>query len=142
MEIPDPDPQIFHIISKIFCHALGQGRDQNLVFLLDLFIYFCHKVINLSFDWTYLYLRIKKSCRADDLFCPEEFMVKLIFSRCCRYKHYLVKLVLEFIKAQWTVILGRRKSEAVIHQCLFTALITGIHTANLGNCLMGLIYNK
>ena len=31
---------------------------------------------------------------------------------------------------------------SVIHQCLFTALITGIHTANLGNCLMGLIYNK
>ena len=69
-------------------------------------------------------------------------MVIFIFSRCRRYKHYLVKLVLEFIKAQWTVVLGRWKSEAVIYQGLFTALITGIHTAHLRNCFVRLIYNK
>ena len=142
MEVPDTDSQILHIIRKVLCHTFGQSRDQDFIFLFNFLIYFCYKIIDLSFDRTHLHLRIKKPCRTDDLLCAEKLMVIFIFSRCRRYKHYLVKLVLEFIKAQWTVILGRRKSEAVIHQCLFTALITGIHTANLGNCLMGLIYNK
>ena len=99
MKIPDTDSQIFHIIGKVFCHTFGQSSDQNFVFLLDLFIYFCHKIIDLSFDRTHLYLRIKKSGRADDLLCPEKFMIKLIFSRCCRYEHHLVQLGLKFIKA-------------------------------------------
>ena len=142
MEVSDTDSQILHIIGKVLCHTFGQGRDQDFIFLFNFLIYFCYKIIDLSFDRTHLHLRIKKPCRTDDLLCTEKLMVIFIFSRCRRYKHYLVKLVLEFIKAQWAVILGRWKSEAVIHQCLFTALITGIHTANLGNCLMGLIYNK
>ena len=99
MKIPDTDSQIFHIIGKVLCHTFGQSRDQDFVFLLDLFIYFCYKIIDLSFDRTHLYLRIKKSGRADDLLCPEKFMVKLIFSRCCRYEHHLVQLGLKFIKA-------------------------------------------
>ena len=142
MKVSDTDSQILHIIGKVLCHTFGQGRDQDFIFLFNFLIYLCYKIIDLSFDRTHLHLRIKKPCRTDDLLCAEKLMGIFIFSRCRRYKHYLVKLVLEFIKAQWTVILGRRKSEAVIHQCLFTALITGIHTANLGNCLMGLIYNK
>ena len=142
MEITDTDSQILHIIRKIFSHTFGQGRDQDFVFLFNFFIYLCYKIIDLSFDRTHLHLRIKKPCRTDDLLRTEKLMVIFIFSRCCRYKHHLVKLVFEFIKAQWTVVFGRRESEAVIYQCLFTALITCIHTANLGNCLMGLIYNK
>ena len=131
MEITYTNADIFHIIRQIFRHTFCQCRDKNLISLFYFFIDFSDQVIDLTFHRTHLNLRIQKSGRADDLLCAEHLMIRLILSRCRRDKHHLIQFVFEFIKTQRTIVLRRRQAEPIIHQCLFTALITGIHTANL-----------
>ena len=49
MKVSDTDSQILHIIGKVLCHTFGQGRDQDFIFLFNFLIYFCYKIIDLSF---------------------------------------------------------------------------------------------
>ena len=93
------DPHILHILGKILCHPFGQGCDQDLMLLFYLFIHFSDQVIDLAFYRTYLYFRIQKAGRTDELFCTKKFMICFVFTRSSRYKQNLIQLLLKFIKA-------------------------------------------
>ena len=99
MKVTHTDTYILHIFCQVFCHSFGQGRDQDLVALVHFFVYFADQIVDLSFDRADFYLRIEKSCRTDDLFCTEKFVLCLILSRCCRDKQDLVEFVFELIEA-------------------------------------------
>ena len=142
MQISDPDSHILHVFCQILRHSFRKSRDQNLVSPVRFFVYLTDQIINLTLDRANLDLRIEKTCRTDDLLCTQKLMLRFILSRCCRDKQNLIQFIFKFIKTQRTVILCRRQTEAIIHQCLLAALITGIHSSDLRNGLMGLIYNK
>ena len=116
MEIADTDPDLPHIIRKIFCHPLRQCRDQHLILLTDLLIHFAHQIIDLSFHRTHLNLRIQKTGRPYHLLRPQKFMLLLIRTWSCRDKHHLVYLTFKFFKVQGAVVLCRRKTEAIFYQ--------------------------
>ena len=48
--------------------------------------------------------------------------------------------MLKLIKGQRSVIIGRRQTEAMLHQHLLTRAVTGIHSANLRQRYMRLIH--
>ena len=139
VKIPHPNAQFLHIIGQIFCHPLGQSGDQHLVFSFYFLADLPDQIINLSFHRTHRHLRIQKTGRPDDLFRSQQLMLRLIVSRCCRHEQHLIDLTLKFFKIQWTVILGRRQTESIVHQRVFPALVSKIHSADLWNGLVGLI---
>ena len=99
MEVADADSYVFHVFCQVFCHSFGKGSDQDFVFLGDFFIYFAYKVVDLAFDRTDFYFRVKEAGRADDLFGTEEFVLVFILSRCCGYEHDLIQFRFEFFEA-------------------------------------------
>ena len=104
MKIFHTNIQFFHISSQIFCHPLRQGSYQNFILLRYLFINLTNQIINLSLYWPDINRWVKKSCRTDNLFCPEHLMLSLIHIRSRRYKKHLINSLLKFIKIKRTVI--------------------------------------
>ena len=78
MQIADTDADLFHIISQILCHTLGQGRDKYLVLFGDLFVDLCDQIIDLAFYRAHKNLRIQQSCGTDDLLCTQHFMLLFV----------------------------------------------------------------
>ena len=141
MQIFYPDPQIPHIIGQLLRHPLGKCGDENFVVIFHFFIDLSHQIINLPFHRPHLHLGIQKPGGTDNLLRPEHFMIFLIFSRRRRHKQHLIHPLLKFREIQWPIVLGRRKSEPVIHQRGLSGLVPGIHSPDLGNRLVGLIDN-
>ena len=141
MQIFYADPGFPDIIRKIFRHTLCKRCDQDLVVFFYFFIDLSHKIIDLSLHWSHGDLRIKKSCRADDLLRAEKFMVRLVSGRGCGHEHHLIDMGLKLLKIQWAVIQGRRQAESIIHQCLLSRPVTEIHAADLRKRDMGLVHD-
>ena len=141
MKVFYPDPHLPHIIGQILSHTLGQGSHQNLIALVHLLIDFTYKVVDLSFHRADRDLRIQKSCRADDLFRPKQFVISLIIRWSCRYKHHLIDLALELPEIQGPVVQGGRQTEPIFHQCGLAGSVARIHPPHLRQRNMRLVDN-
>ena len=69
-------------------------------------------------------------------------MLVFIDIRSCRYKKHLINFLLKFFKIKWSVVQCRRQTESIIHQCCFSWTIARIHSTNLWNGNMWLIYDN
>ena len=141
MQIFHPNTDFLHIIREILCHPLGQCGDQYLMMLCDLLVDLSDQVIDLSLYRAHLYFRIQQTCGTNDLLCPQQFMLLLIIGRSGGYEHHLVDMRLEFLKVQRSIIQCRGQTETVVHQCLLSRAVPGIHTADLWDRHMGLVHD-
>ena len=60
----------------------------------------------------------------------------------CRYKQHLVYLAFKLFEIHWPVVFCRRQTEAIIHKRCLSGLVSRIHSTNLWNRNMGLIYHN
>ena len=141
MQILHTDSELSHVFGQIFCHSLGQSRDQNFVMCSGLLIYLPDQIIDLPLYRPDRDLRIQKSGRTNDLLRSKQFVFLFINIRSCRYKQHLINLTLKLFKVKWSVIQCRRQAEAVIDQCGLSGTVSGIHAPHLRNRDMGLIHN-
>ena len=56
-----------------------------------------------------------------------------IFARCSRNEKHLIHFSFKLTKVQWTVILGRRQAETIIHQRRLSRLVSIVHGPQLRN---------
>ena len=68
-------------------------------------------------------------------------MLCFILVRRCGNKQHLIDLTLKFAEFQRAVILCRWQTESEIHQGRLSGLISGIHSADLRHCDMGLVHD-
>ena len=141
MEIFHTDSNLPHIVCQILCHPLRQSSDQNLPLLLHLTVNLPYQIVNLSLHRTHLNRRIQKACRADNLFCPQHLMGFFIVRRRRRNKEHLIYFSLKFLKIQRAVQSGGQP-EAVLYQSFLPGAIPCIHTPDLWQCNVRLIYNN
>ena len=66
----------------------------------------------------------------------------LVVGRRGRYKEHLVNLLLKLLKIQRTVVKRRGQAEAVLYQSLLPGTISRVHSPDLGQCNVGLVYNN
>ena len=100
-----------------------------------------NQIVDLSLYRTNVDFRIKQSGRTDNLLRPKQLMLFFIRSRRRRNEHHLIDPLFKFFKIQRSVIQRRRQTEAIIYKCLLPGTVTRIHTSNLRDCHMRLIYD-
>ena len=98
MEIFDPDPGLPDIIRQILSHALCQRCDQDLIVAFHLLVDLSDEIVDLALHRTDADLRIQKAGGTDDLLCPKQLMLCLIYGWRGGYKHHLADVAFKFLK--------------------------------------------
>ena len=141
MQIAHTHTCLLQIFRQILCHALRQCSHQHTLARGGNLIDFAQQIINLSLNRADFNLRVQQACRADNLLNYIVCLLQLILRRRSRNINRLLDLRLKLVKGQRSVIIGRRQTEAMLHQHLLTRAVTGIHSANLRQRYVRLINN-
>ena len=142
MQVLHTNSYIAHISCQVFRHPLGQRRHQNLMMACHFLVDLRDQIIDLSFHRPHIHFRIQQAGRPDDLLRAEQFMGRLIIRGRCRHKQHLIDVLLKLAEVQRPVVQRRRQPESVVHQCILPRSVSRVHSPDLRNRHMGLVYNN
>ena len=108
--------------------------------LLNCFVDFADKIINLSFDRAHIDIRVEQACRSYNLLCPKKFVRLLILARGGGDEHDLIDVLLELFEIERTVIQSARQTEPIVDESGLAAPVTIVHRADLRDCHVGFVY--
>ena len=122
------------VVGHFLGHTLGQCGDEYSFSSFATCMDLVHKVVNLVLAGSYLNLRVEQSRRAYHLFHHHSFgFSQLVVGRGGADIDDLIHLLLEFFKAQRTVVEGCRQTETVLYKVLFSTTVTAVHAVYLWN---------
>ena len=139
MHIAHPDAGLLEVHRQILRHFLGQGGHQHPLIFRGSGVDLTDEIVDLAVNGPHFHNGIQQSRGADHLLHDLTGPGPLILGGGGRHIDHLIDLAVELRKVQGTVVVGRRQAEAVVHQSILAAPVTGVHSAGLGQCHMALV---
>ena len=142
MQIPDLYLHFFKVRCQVLRHFFSESRNKYAFVFSRTRVYFKKQVVYLSLHGLDNYFRVNKSCGTNYLLNDLGGLLTLKGSGCSRNKDRLIKLVIELVKVQRTVVVCRRQTETVVNKSLFSSAVACAHGANLGQGDMAFVHYK
>ena len=133
------DTRLLQVYRQVLRHLLGQGRHQNTLVSGGAGVDLPDQIVDLPLNGTHLHLRVQQSGGTDDLLHRLAGTGALIIAGSGGDVNHLIDLLIEFRKVQGAVVVSRGQTEAVIHQRVLPAPVSGIHGAALGQGHVALV---
>ena len=122
---------VAQVFRQLLRHALGEGRHQHALVLLDALDDFRHQVVHLAAGRAHDDLRVDQAGGAHHLLDHLVGMRLFVFGRGGRDEHGLAHLLFEFLEFQGPVVERRRQAEAVVDQVGLARAVAVVHGAQL-----------
>ena len=139
VHIPHPNSCLGQINRQIFRHFLCECRNQHPLLPCRAGVDFSNQIVNLAVNGANLHHGIQQAGRANHLLHNLAGAAALVLSRRCRNIDNLIDFLVKLPEIQRPVVISRGQAEAVVHQRILPAAVTGIHGATLRQGHMALI---
>lgn len=107
VDVVDFDIYLLQVFGQFFGYLFGEGGDQYMFFLFDMFLNFFYEVINLIYIWMYFNGWVEQAGGVNDLFYQFIFgFFQFVVVWCCIYEDDLIDEGFKFREIQWVVVYG------------------------------------
>ena len=132
---------IEQVVGEVLGHALGERRHQHALVPRGALANLFQQVVNLTAHGPHINLGVEEPRGTNDLLDVVLAHAQLVVTRRRRDVDELRDARLKLVKAQGTVVEGRRQAETVLHKRHLARAVSLVHTANLRNRHMALVDN-
>ena len=143
MKVANAEPHFRVILRQVLRHSLGQRRDQNPFVAFGADPNLLHEGVHLAGNRPDLQLRISEPGGTDELLDDRASgFCKLVGTGCCRNADHLICAMFEFGEIQRPVVQGGREAEAVLYEGFLARAIAIVHSSNLRDRGVRLVYEN
>ena len=132
MHIPDLNARLLQVHRQVLGHFLGQSCHQDPLLSGRAGIDFPNQVIDLPLNGPHLHQGIQQPRGPDDLLHNLAGTGTLILAGSSGDVNHLIDLLIELLEVQWPVVVGGGQTEAIVHQSILPAPVSGVHGPALG----------
>ena len=131
------------VFGEFLSHALGQGRHEDAIALINGLSNFSDEVIHLMGAGSHVDGRVQKAGWTDDLLHDDALrLFQFIIGRGCRDVNDLVRDAVEFVGFQWAIVQCGGQPKPVFHQGSFSGAVTSKHGPDLWDCDVAFIHHQ
>jgi len=142
VHVLDRDARLREILREVLRHALGEGRDEDAFVAVDSLVDAVHEVLDLPRRVGHLDGGVDQIRGANDLFDDLVRLPAFVVARRRRDVEGPVRLRLELLEREGTVVVGGREPEPVLDQRILTRLVALVLALDLREGLVGLVDDR
>ena len=126
---------------QLFGHPLGKGGHQNAFVLFGPLSDLFHQVVHLVLGGAYLDGRVQQAGGADNLFYHQALgLLQFVIGRGGAHVDGLAGDGFKLVKGEGAVVAGGGEAEAVLYQGFLAGVVSAVHSADLGEGYVALVY--